>query len=159
MSKNFIFVKNSFVHLIFPAKLSSINIICFVFNAFIYADIDGDGIFSCTTLGKNGYELTITPDTVYRYVIDCNGERTEYYDDNGYLSKIVDRNGFVTLVNHTDTLTTITDCVTNKHIYIENGADGKVTRVYDDAQREVVFTYINDYLVNICDVNGNNLTY
>ena len=124
-----------------------------------YADVDGDGVYTCTTLGKNGYELTITPDTVYGYVIDCNGERTEYYDDNGYLSKIVDRNGFVTLVNHTDTLTTITDCVTNKHIYIENGTDGKVTRVYDDAQREVVFSYINDYLVNICDVNGNNLTY
>lgn len=124
-----------------------------------YADVDGDGVYTCTTLGKNGYELTITSDTTYGYIIDCNGERTEYYDDNGYLSKIVDRNGFVTLVNHTDTLTTITDCVTNKHIYIENGADGKVTRVYDDAQREVVLSYINDYLVNICDVNGNNLTY
>ena len=32
-------------------------------------------------------------------------------------------------------------------------------RVYDDADREVILTYVNDYLVGIKDVNGNDLTY
>ena len=124
-----------------------------------YVDLDGDGIFTCSTLSKNGYKLTFASDPEYTYIIDCNGERTEYYTRNGRLSKTVDRNGFVTLINHTDTLTTVTDTVTGKHLYIEYGTNGKVAKVYDDAQREAVFSYTNDYLVNICDANGNNLTY
>ena len=125
-----------------------------------YADIDQDGVFTCTTLGKGGYTLEIISDdnNNYGYVLNCNGERTEYYNDNGYLTKIVDKNGFETTLAYTDSLITVTDTVTGKHIYLEK-SNGKIVRVYDDADREVILTYVNDYLVGIKDVNGNDLTY
>lgn len=126
----------------------------------VYDNEDNANLYTCTTMGRTGYEITIDQeDSNYRYILDCNGERTEYYNSDGLLTKVVDRNGFVTLISHTDTVMTITDTVTGKHVYIEYSDDGKVTRIYDDAQREVTFTYLNDYLINICDANGSNLTY
>ena len=123
-----------------------------------YSDADQDGVFTCSTLSKNGYTLEFTSDSDYGYILNCNGERTEYYNDDGYLTKIVDRNGFEITLAYTDSLITVTDTVTGKHIYLEK-ANGKIIRVYDDADREVILTYANDYLVEIKDVNGNNLTY
>ena len=75
-------------------------------------------MFTCTTLGKGGYTLEIISDdnNNYGYVLNCNGERTEYYNDNGYLTKIVDKNGFETTLAYTDSLITVTDTVTGKHI-------------------------------------------
>lgn len=124
-----------------------------------FSDADGDGIYSCSTLSKKGYTLVTTADPNYTYVVDCNGDKTEYYDNTGKLTKIVDRNAFVTTISSTASLITIGDTTTGKHIYLEKAPDGKIVRVYDDASREVLLTYANDFLVSIKDVNGNKLTY
>lgn len=116
---------------------------------------------SCTeycpdTKGKEGNLLTVTENG---YCMDYNSERYEYYDLSGRLVKVVDKHGFETLLTYTETLITVTDTVTGKSIYLEKNADGKVIRVYDDAQRETVLTYQGDYLVNIRDVSNCILTY
>ena len=95
----------------------------------------------------------------YPYIIDCNSERTEYYDSNGRLAKIADHQGFETLLSYSGALITITDSVSGKQIYLEKDSSCKIVRVYDDAAREAALTYSGNLLTAVCDVNGNTLTY
>ena len=115
--------------------------------------------YLCTAANKNGYVLTEDCCADYPYIIDCNSERTEYYNTNGKLAKIVDRQGFETTITYTNSLITITDAVSQKKIYLELNSKGKVIRVYDDASRQAVLTYNGNLLVGICDVNGNSISY
>ena len=125
-----------------------------------YAVTTNPTVFMCTTPGKQGYVLSVDVGSVnYRYRINCNSEKTEYYNADGLLSKVVDHQGFETLISYTDSLVTITDSITGKSIYLQKNADNKITRVYDDAERETVLTYTGNQLTNICDVNHNNLSY
>ena len=123
------------------------------------ADSDCCTRFSCCSANKNGYVLTVDTSHQYPYSIDCNSARTEYYDSQGNLAKIKDHQGFETLISHSNTLITITDCVSGKKMYLEKNADGKVTRVYDESNRQAILTYTNGLLTSIRDVNGNALTY
>ena len=123
------------------------------------AESDCGTRFTCCSANKNGYVLTVDCSCQYPYIIDCNSARTEYYDSNGDLAKIVDHQGFETLISYSDTLITITDGVSGKKIYLEKDSTCKVIRVYDDASREATFTYNGNLLTAICDVNGNTLTY
>ena len=115
--------------------------------------------YTCTAPNKNGYILTVDCSQQYPYIINCNSEYTEYYDSEGYLVKVIDHQGFETLITHSDVLTTITDTVSGKNIYLEKDGTGKVVRVYDDALRQVTFTYDGDLLTAVCDPNGNSLSY
>lgn len=115
--------------------------------------------FICCSANKNGYVLTIDQAQEYPYIIDCNSMRTEYYNANGNLAKIVDHQGFETLIAYSDLQITITDGVSGKKIYLEKDSSCKVVRVYDDAGREAVLTYSDNLLTSICDVNGNTLSY
>ena len=115
--------------------------------------------FICTDPSKNGYVVTAQYSEEYPYELDCNRERKEYYDSLGRLVRIVDHQGFVTLIGYDNNLITVTDTVSSKKIYLQTDSSGKVTRVFDDASREAVFTYTNDSLVSIRDVNGNTLSY
>lgn len=116
-------------------------------------------VFTCTNKEKNGYVLTVDQSNVYPYVIDCNSQYSEYYNIDGKLVRIVDHHGFETLISYTDTLTTITDTVSGKKIYLAKNSDGRVVRVYDDASRQAVFTYSDNLLLKIQDVNGYTITY
>ncbi len=95
----------------------------------------------------------------YSYIVDYGDEIFEYYGEGGKLIQISNRQGFNISICYSDTTTTITDSITGKSIYIEKNSNGKITRVYDDAQRQVTFTYSGNYLVGICDVNGKTISY
>lgn len=129
-----------------------------VFSRYI-AESDCCTRFVCSSADKNGYILTVDHTAQYPYVINCNSMRTEYYNTNGDLAKIVDHQGFETLIEYSDFKITITDGVSGKKIYIDKDSNCKIDRVYDDAGREAKLTYDGNYLTSICDVNGNILTY
>ena len=113
-------------------------------------------VFSCTALGKQGYSLTKTEDG---YSLDCNKQQTEYYNADGYLSKIVSRQGFETIITDTATCQTITDSLSGKSIYLDKDENGRIVRVTDDNGRVATLTYKENSLVRICDVHFNALTY
>lgn len=115
--------------------------------------------FHCKNVLKTGYVLTVDCSQQYPYVIDCNKERTEYYNADGLLAKIVDHQGFETQITYTNTCITIKDSVTGKRMYLEKNSAGNVTRVYDDTGRQATFAYSGGYLTSICDVNGNSLSF
>ena len=115
--------------------------------------------FTCCSADKNGYVLTVDRTRQYPYIINCNSMRTEYYNTKGDLAKIVDHQGFETLISYTDYQITITDGVSGKKIYLDKDSSCKIVRIYDDAGREAVITYSGNFLASICDVNGNTLSY
>ena len=123
------------------------------------ADSDCCTRFTCCSANKNGYVLTVDHSRQYPYIIDCNSARTEYYNSNGDLAKIVDHQGFVTTLSYSASLITITDCVSGKKMYLEKDSTCKVIRVYDDAGREALLSYTNNLLTSIKDVNENSLMY
>ena len=129
-----------------------------VFSRYI-AESDCCTRFVCSSADKNGYILTVDHTAQYPYVINCNSMRTEYYNTNGDLAKIVDHQGFETLIEYSDFKITITDGVSGKKIYIDKDSNCKIARVYDDAGREAKLTYDGNCLTSICDINGNTLTY
>lgn len=124
-----------------------------------YSSNDDCSVYTCTATNKNGYVLTVDNGAEYPYAINCNSERTEYYNSDGKLAKIVDHQGFETIITYTASLITITDMVSGKKMYLEKDSSGKVVRVYDDSNRQVTFTYTNGLITTICDMNGNNLHY
>ena len=128
------------------------------FSRYVAEDDDAT-IFSGSSQDKQNYVLTVDGFALYPYILDCNSARTEYYNRNGDLAKIVDHQGFETRISYSDSLITITDCVSGKKIYLEKDSSNKVTRVYDDAGREAILGYTNNLLTSVCDVNGNTLTY
>lgn len=115
--------------------------------------------FTCCSANKNGYVLTVDHARQYPYIIDCNSMRTEYYNAKGDLAKIVDHQGFETLISYADLQITITDGVSGKKIYLDKDSTCKIVRVHDEAGRETTITYSGNLLTSICDVNGNVLTY
>ena len=123
------------------------------------ADDDNCTRFTCCSANKNDYVLTVDHSRQYPYIVDCNSARTEYYNSDGDLAKIVDHQGFETLISYSDTLITITDGISGKKMHLEKDSTGKVIRVYDNDDREATLTYTDNLLTSICDVNGNTLTY
>ncbi len=147
----------------FEKRLQIIDGVAYVYSSpsvfsKYYADIE-NAVYVCTAPNKSGYILSVDISQQYPYIINCNYERTEYYDSNGLLAKIVDHQGFETLISYTDTLVTITDTVSNKKIYLEKDTSGKVVRIYDDASREAKLTYNGNILEGICDLNKKNFSY
>ena len=131
-------------------------------NPSVYSDYsmnDCGNVYTCESPGKNGYVLRVNSESEYPYYINCNYEYTEYYDTNGRLAKVVSHEGFETLITYSDTLTTITDMVSGKKIYLQKDSSGKIVRVYDDVSRQATFIYNQDFLTYICDLNGNTLAY
>lgn len=124
-----------------------------------YTCNDDCSVYTCTAPNKNGYVLTVDFCQQYPYILNCNSEHTEYYNSGGELVKIVDHQGFETLITNSATITTITDSVSGKKIYLEKDNTGKVVRVYDDASRQATLTYNGNLLTEICDLNGNSLYY
>ncbi len=112
--------------------------------------------YICSAGDRQGYVLTECADGYY---LNCNGERTEYYNRAGQLAEIVDRNGFVTTLTCEGTTLQITDQLTGRSIYLAKNDAGKVERIYDENGRSVELTYEGNYLINICDVHGNSLFY
>ena len=129
-----------------------------IFSRYV-AESDNGTEFTCSSADKNGYVLTVDPSSQYPYIVDCNSAKTEYYNSNGELAKIVDHQGFETLIAYSDTLITITDVVSGKKMYLEKDSTNKIVRIYDNASRQTTLTYNNNLLTAICDVNGNMLTY
>ena len=129
-----------------------------IFSRYI-AESDCCTRFTCCSPSKNGYVLTVDNSRQYPYIIDCNSARTEYYNANGDLSKIVDHQGFETRISYSDALITITDSVSGKKMYLEKDSSCKIIRVYDDDQRQATLSYTNNLLTEIRDVNNNSLTY
>ena len=121
--------------------------------------LDDDGTYKCQSPNRNGYILTMDATQQYPFVIDCNSAFTECYNANGKLAKVINHQGFEVSVDYVDTLITITDCVSQKKLYMEKNTKGQVIRVYDDAQRETMLNYDNDHLTSIEDANGNMITY
>ena len=131
-------------------------------NPAIYARYtrNADGVtFSCATAGKLGYTLTVDTAAEYPYILDCNKTKTEYYGYDGKLAKIVDHNGFETTIMYEAYLVTITDTVSDKHIFLQKNDNGKIVRVYDDISREASLEYSNGCLVTIRDANCNCLYF
>ena len=115
--------------------------------------------FTCDSADKNGYVLTVNNNGTYPYIINCNEQRTEYYNCEGNLAKVVDHQGFETLIDYNEDCMTITDVSSGKHIHVEKDAYCRIRRVYDDASRQANLNYTNDVLTAITDVNGNTFTY
>ncbi len=115
--------------------------------------------FTCETKGKEGYILTVDDSLEYPYILDCNSEKTEHYDANGNLVKIVSHEGFETSISYTNLQVVIKDCVSGKEIRLDRINSGRVYRVYDGHGREATLNYSGYYLTAICDVNGKSRTY
>ena len=124
-----------------------------------YISNDDCTVYTCTAANKTRYVLTVDCENEYPYIIDCDSDHTEYYNSDGSLVKIVDHQGFETLISYSDNITTITDTVSGKKIYLEKDATCKICRVYDDASRQATLTYDGELLTDICDVNGNSLSF
>lgn len=124
---------------------------------------NSNNTYSCVAANKNGYILTIDNTQEYPYIINCNLQRTEYYNSDGLIAKIVNRQGFETLITYSDKLTTITDCLTGKKLMLDINADGKLEQVYDTVDgyqhRTVKFVYENDLLTEITNPNKHTLKY
>ncbi len=136
----------------------------FVFNnpsvfALYEAKSDCCNSFLCRSTNKNGYVLTVDHCRQYPYIINCNGTKTEYYNSSGDLAKIVDYQGFETLIAYSNNLITITDGVSGKKMHLEKDGCCKVIRVYDEDGRSATLSYSGTLLTEICDVNGNMLRY
>lgn len=116
-------------------------------------------VYTCAAANKNGYLLTVDNCAEYPYVINCNSERIEYYNREGNLAKIVDHQGFETVITYTASLVTVTDTVSGRKMYLQKDSSGKITRVYDDANRQATFSYTDGVITTICDMNGNNLHF
>lgn len=130
-----------------------------IFSGYISVD-DSNTKFTCYNANKNGYVLTVDNNNEnYPYIIDCNSERIEYYDSEGNLAKIKNHQGFETYISHVGNLVTITDGITGKSIYLEKNPSCRIVRIFDDAEREVRLTYDENLLTEICDENGNRVTY
>lgn len=127
----------------------------------VFEKICGDcsNIFNCMSSGKAGYVLTVTNGAELPYCLECNKEHTEYYTSDGKLAKIVNHHGFETIISKTDYLTTVTDTVTGKSIYMSKNTAGRITTIYDDACRTARLHYTGGYITEICDVNGNSLHF
>ena len=128
-------------------------------DMFLYSAKAGENaILVCS---KAGYELTVDHSDTYPYVLNCNYDRTEYYDSEGRLAKVMDRNGFETLITYGDNGTVnITDSVTGKSIHIVKSTAGYVTRVYDDDSRYVTLSYSSEgNLILIYDATGKITLY
>lgn len=123
----------------------------------VYVRDESSDEFICQSPGKNHYVLTKQTDG--SYILNCGYNQTETYDLAGRLVKIESRTKMVTTISYTDTTITITDMLTNQHIYLTLDDEKKVTKVSDDAGREVILGYTNDYLTTIQDVNGTTLIY
>lgn len=131
-------------------------------DIFLYSAKAGENaFFICESKSKAGYELTVDHSDTYPYVLNCNYDRTEYYDSEGRLAKVKDRNGFETLTTYGNNGTVnITDSLTGKSIHIVKDITGYVTRVYDDDSRSVTLGYDGaGNLISICDVMGITNTY
>ena len=119
-----------------------------------------DGVtFTCTAPNRRNYILTVDHSQTYPYTLDCNLEYTEYYNSKGDLAKIVDHQGFETLIDNSGYQITVTDTVSGKKMYLQKNTDCRISKVYDDNGRQATFRYSGDRLVGICDLNGNSLTY
>ncbi len=128
-------------------------------DMFLYSAKAGEAaVYVCS---KAGYELTVDHSYTYPYVLNCNYDRTEYYDSNGRLAKVKDRNGFETLITYGDNGTVnITDSVTGKSIHLLKNTAGYVTRVYDDDSRYVTLSYSSEgNLILIYDATGKITLY
>ena len=130
-----------------------------IYARYVSDDYYNSTEYTCGHPSKQGYVLTVDHTSQYPYVLDCNSEMTEYYNACGELAKVVDHEGFETLIENCCCQTIITDCTSGKKMYLEKDGSGKITRVYDDAGRQTVLTYDGDLLTSICDVNGNTITY
>ena len=115
--------------------------------------------FVCNSANKNGYVLTVDYASQYPYVVNCNFARTEYYNSEGNLAKIVDHQGHEITIEYAELQVAITDGVSGKKIYLDKDANGKVVCVRDDADRSATMTYNGNLLSSISDVNGNTLTF
>ena len=120
----------------------------------------GSSLYHCTNPAKGLYTITDNR-TSYgtRYTVNNNNESTEYYNHNGVLESIIDKNGFETEITRSGNITTVTDKLTNKKMFIEKNSDGLVTKIYDENNRQVLFTYTDECLTSIRDINGNTISY
>ena len=123
-----------------------------------YTSTDGTA-YACTHPNKNGYVLIVNNSPEYPYIINYNFEHTEYYNSSGLLAKIVNKQGFITTITYSDVLTTITDTVSGKKIFLEKDSSEKIVKVYDDALRQATFYYEGSLLTTITDLNGKSLCY
>ena len=115
---------------------------------------DDNTILTCENVQKSGYVLTIDHTRQYPYIVDCNSIQTECYDSEYRLAKIINHQGFETLITYSDNTITITDCITNKKMYLVKSSCGKITRIQDDTSRQVKLCYEDDFLSEIRDANG-----
>lgn len=129
-----------------------------VFSKYTSTD-DSCSVFECCSPNRAGYVLTVDRSKTHPYILNCNSARVEHYNANGDLAKVVDHQGFETLIAYEGNQITITDTVSGKKIYIEKDAECRISRVYDDASRQATFVYTNGLLTEIHDVNGNIFAY
>ena len=116
-------------------------------------------VYTCNSPNRNGYVLTLDTTGIYSYTINCNSTQTEYYDIHGKLVKIVDHQGFETLITHSNDIVTITDGITGQRVHLLKDSNGVVFYIYDDAGRTVNLSYQNNLLTAFADANDNTITY
>ena len=123
--------------------------------------------YVCEKNSKIGYKFTVEYNGEYPLVLNCNYNRTEYYDFHGRLAKITDHNGFETLMTYSENGITITDSVTSKKIHLLENAAGYIGVVHDGATpdeysnaRAVVLNYdANGNIISITDANGATIQF
>ena len=120
---------------------------------------DYESTYKCTMPGKKNTVLRVNAASEFPCIIEYYGKDTEYYNANGSLAKIVNHQGFETVIEYIDNLIIVTDTLTSKKFFMEKNEEGNIVRVYDDVNREVILAYTNNYLTAITDVNGNTLTF
>ncbi|MBO5227959.1 MAG: Ig-like domain-containing protein, partial [Lachnospiraceae bacterium] len=130
-----------------------------VFSRYVIVDHPEKVVYECVSVNKGGYMLTVDCAAKYQYVIDCNSDRTEYYNAEGMLVRIRDHQSFETLIEYGDALITITDMVSGKRLYLDLDGSGRVVHVRDDAARAVELVYSGNLLTEIYDLSDGATAY
>ena len=147
-------------HIVPPTDINTATEILVNTSPSVYSVFKNDysSTYYCDTPNKRSWFLQVGGED-YMYNLCCGYDSNEYYNNSGKLVKIVNRDGFVTTVAYGDNLITITDTLSNQNLYLEKDESGKVTRVYDDNEREAILTYTNGIITEIKDPNDNIITY
>ena len=114
--------------------------------------------YQCITKGAECHTISIGRSNGDIYHFDAEKEILEYYDKDGCLIGIRDKEKNEMVISYSENMVTITESSNRKSMYIEK-KNGQISRVYDDNRREAIFTYSGGMLVCVRDVIGNTYFY
>jgi YD repeat-containing protein len=90
---------------------------------------------------------------------DYNDGKSEFFSEDGKLTKITDKNGYVVDLNYDkNKLVSIKDSMA-KQLFFDWYADGRIKEVWSAGDKKTSYKFKNDNLVESVDISGNKYAY